>query len=95
MHHLSWVCLVALAGCATKAASGPLVPAMPSVDAGCRLGASANSVLVTEWAEFAALDLKRLADSMATKVLLDGRRLYGPAKARAAGFTYLRVGSKA
>jgi len=52
-------------------------------------------VLVTEWAEFAALDLRRLADSMATKVLLDGRRLYSPAKARAAGFTYLRVGSKA
>jgi UDPglucose 6-dehydrogenase len=50
-------------------------------------------VLVTEWAEFAALDLRTLAQGMRGKVLLDGRRLFNPDKARAAGFTYVRVGS--
>ncbi len=51
-------------------------------------------ILVTEWAEFAALDLNRLGHGMKSRILLDGRRLYGPDKARAAGFTYFRVGSK-
>jgi UDPglucose 6-dehydrogenase len=51
------------------------------------------TVLVTEWAEFAALDLPKLAGLMAGRVLLDGRRLFDPQKARAAGFDYARVGS--
>ena len=50
-------------------------------------------LLVTEWAEFAALDLKRLASLMRGRVLLDGRRLLDPEKARAAGLDYARVGS--
>jgi UDPglucose 6-dehydrogenase len=50
-------------------------------------------VLVTEWAEFAALDLRRLATVMKGRVLLDGRRLLDPEKARAAGLDYARVGS--
>jgi UDPglucose 6-dehydrogenase len=50
-------------------------------------------VLVTEWAEFAALDLRRLATVMKGRVLLDGRRLLDPEKARSAGLDYARVGS--
>jgi UDPglucose 6-dehydrogenase len=51
-------------------------------------------ILVTEWGEYAALDLKRLASGMRQAVLLDGRRLFDPGSAAQAGFTYLRVGSK-
>ena len=52
------------------------------------------AILVTEWAEFAALDLAKLGAVMKSKVLFDGRRLFNPKKARAAGFTYVRVGSR-
>ena len=51
-------------------------------------------VLVTEWKEFAALDMERLASGMKSRVLFDGRRHLDPAAARAAGFVYVRVGSK-
>jgi UDPglucose 6-dehydrogenase len=49
-------------------------------------------VIVTEWPEFAGLDLARLRRGMKTPILLDGRNIYDPAKARAAGFTYRGVG---
>lgn len=50
-------------------------------------------VLVTEWNEFKHLDLSRLACSMNEKVLFDGRRVYGKAKATKAGFEYFTIGS--
>jgi len=49
-------------------------------------------VLVTEWPEFAQLDLERLASAMRVPLLLDGRNLFDPEAARAAGFTYVGVG---
>lgn len=49
MRELRVIALLLLGGCAGGAASGPLVPGMPTVDAGCRLGATQNSVIVTEW----------------------------------------------
>jgi UDPglucose 6-dehydrogenase len=49
-------------------------------------------VLVTEWPEFAQLDLPRLAASMRVPLLLDGRNVFDPSAARAAGFTYDGVG---
>ncbi|OGR87811.1 MAG: UDP-glucose 6-dehydrogenase [Elusimicrobia bacterium RIFCSPHIGHO2_02_FULL_57_9] len=49
-------------------------------------------VLITEWPQFKDLDLKRAFKIMRTPLLLDGRNLYDPAKARAAGFTYCGVG---
>ncbi len=51
-------------------------------------------VLVTEWKQFAALDLAKLGEGMASKVLFDGRRQLDPAAAEAAGFVYVRVGSR-
>ena len=51
-------------------------------------------VLVTEWKEFAAIDLKRLASAMKGRALFDGRRLFDPRAAKEAGFTYVRVGSQ-
>ncbi len=50
-------------------------------------------VLVTEWNEFKSLDLDRLACSMNAKILFDGRRVYGKARADKAGLEYHTIGS--
>lgn len=44
-------------------------------------------VILTEWNEFRALDLKRIASSMATPKLADLRNIYNEAEATDAGFT--------
>jgi UDPglucose 6-dehydrogenase len=49
-------------------------------------------VLVTEWQEFQALNLGKLARIMATPVLVDGRNLFYPETALAAGFDYTGIG---
>jgi len=49
-------------------------------------------VLVTEWKQFAALDLGALAGSMAHAILVDGRNLFDPEAARRAGFDYCGIG---
>lgn len=49
-------------------------------------------VLVTEWPEFQALDLRELASRMAHPVLIDGRNLFDPETARKAGFDYGGIG---
>jgi UDPglucose 6-dehydrogenase len=54
-------------------------------------GAEAVAIL-TEWNEFRALDLKRLAGVMKTPRLVDLRNIYDRAHAEAAGFTYRSVG---
>lgn len=54
-------------------------------------GASAL-VIVTEWDEFRALDLQRIARIMADPILVDLRNIYGPEEAEAAGLVYHGVG---
>jgi UDPglucose 6-dehydrogenase len=49
-------------------------------------------VVVTEWGEFRKLDLGKLARTMATPVLVDGRNLFDPESAVAAGFHYTGIG---
>jgi UDPglucose 6-dehydrogenase len=49
-------------------------------------------LVVTEWPEFAKLDLAKLAGSMKTPVLVDGRNLFNPDRAHEAGFDYAGVG---
>ena len=49
-------------------------------------------VLVTEWPEFAGLNLRQLASRMNKAVLIDGRTLFHPEKAREAGFEYAGIG---
>ena len=49
-------------------------------------------ILVTEWQHFAALDLGALAGRMNHAVLIDGRNLFDPLAARAAGFDYCGIG---
>jgi UDPglucose 6-dehydrogenase len=52
-------------------------------------------VLVTEWPEFAGLNLEQLARRMNKAVLIDGRNLFQPDLARAAGFEYAGIGRSA
>jgi UDPglucose 6-dehydrogenase len=49
-------------------------------------------VLVTEWKQFAGLDLRGLAQRMARAILVDGRNLFDPDAARQAGFDYCGIG---
>ncbi len=50
-------------------------------------------VILTEWNEFRALDLDRMARDMATPVMADLRNIYSPEDAKSAGFTaYASIG---
>lgn len=49
-------------------------------------------IVATAWPKYRSLDLTRLASLMRTPVLLDGRNLFNPREARAAGFIYLGTG---
>jgi UDPglucose 6-dehydrogenase len=49
-------------------------------------------ILVTEWNEFKNLDLARIHKTMARPVLIDGRNIYDPNRARSLGFEYTSVG---
>jgi len=49
-------------------------------------------VVVTEWRQFRDLDLGVLRSVMSTPILVDGRNLYAPEAAIAAGFDYTGVG---
>jgi UDPglucose 6-dehydrogenase len=56
----------------------------------------ADALLVlTDWAEFAALDLDRLKAAMRYPIVIDGRNLFEPAVMAERGFTYLSVGRPA
>jgi UDPglucose 6-dehydrogenase len=52
-------------------------------------------LILTDWAEFAALDLPRLNSVMRYPIVVDGRNLYEPHVMLAQGFTYLSVGRPA
>jgi UDPglucose 6-dehydrogenase len=52
-------------------------------------------VVVTEWNEFRHADLADIASAMASPILVDGRNLFRPEDAAAAGFEYSGVGSAA
>lgn len=56
-------------------------------------GADVVAVL-TEWPEFASVDLGTLAGRMRGRVLVDARNLLRPGLARAAGLDYLAVGKR-
>ena len=52
-------------------------------------------VLVTEWPEFAELDLARSPRAMRGDLLVDGRNFLDPARVRAAGLVYEGIGRPA
>src|SRR5205085_8457784 len=49
-------------------------------------------VLATEWNEFRALDLQRLARGLKSKTMIDLRNVYDPHQLQAAGWKYVCVG---
>src|SRR5437763_9051278 len=52
-------------------------------------------LILTEWEEFAALDLDRLRKELKYPIVIDGRNLYDPDVMAAQGFTYYSVGRAA
>jgi UDPglucose 6-dehydrogenase len=49
-------------------------------------------VLVTEWDEFAKLDLHKVKDAMRQPVFVDGRNVFDPQKMKEMGFIYTGIG---
>jgi UDPglucose 6-dehydrogenase len=49
-------------------------------------------LILTDWKEFAALELDRLRTLMAYPIVIDGRNLYEPEAMSAAGFIYYSIG---
>jgi UDPglucose 6-dehydrogenase len=56
------------------------------------LGGADAVVILTEWNEFRALDLKRAKALMKSPVMIDLRNIYRPAQMAEAGFRYVSVG---
>ncbi|HYZ40607.1 MAG TPA: UDP-glucose/GDP-mannose dehydrogenase family protein, partial [Stellaceae bacterium] len=52
-------------------------------------------VILTEWNEFRALDLGRVAGLLATPLVIDLRNIYRPAELAAAGLNYVSIGRPA
>ena len=49
-------------------------------------------LILTDWKEFAAIDLVRLNRAMRFPIVIDGRNLYKPQEMQSHGFTYVSVG---
>lgn len=52
-------------------------------------------LILTDWKEFAELDLARLHQLLKFPIVIDGRNLYSPQKMAEQGFTYVSVGRPA
>ena len=61
----------------------------------CELTHNADAlVLITDWDEYQNMDLRTLAKRMNNPLLIDGRNLYDPQEAQAAGFHYIGIGRR-
>ncbi|MFN3387427.1 MAG: UDP-glucose dehydrogenase family protein [Allosphingosinicella sp.] len=71
----------------------PMMPGVEFCDDPYRAAEGADAVvLVTEWDVLRALDLKRLARTMAQPVLVDLRNVYPPSDAKEAGLSWHGIG---
>jgi len=71
----------------------PLLPGIEFADDAYAAADGADAlVIVTEWDEFRALDLDRVAGSLKGKILVDLRNVYDRADAEEAGLTYYSIG---
>src|SRR5262249_46417288 len=68
--------------CSIRFASGPY-EAMEGADA---------CLILTEWEDFAALDLARVKKLLRYPIVVDGRNLFSPARMEAAGLNYYSIG---
>jgi len=53
------------------------------------------ALILTDWEEFARLDLDRLHGALRYPIVVDGRNLYDPKTMMERGFTYLSIGRAA
>lgn len=58
---------------------------------GAAAGANAL-IVVTEWNEFKELDLGKIKSLMKSPIIVDGRNIFDPKKAKSLGFDYIGVG---
>ncbi len=49
-------------------------------------------ILMTEWSEFNALDMKRIKSIMKSPIIVDGRNVYQPDQMKTLGFIYKSIG---
>ena len=81
---------------ATERAREVLKSSVELVSNAYEAASDADALLIlTEWEEFAALDLKRLRSQMKYPIVIDGRNLYDPETMAGAGFAYYSVGRQA
>src|ERR1019366_3296030 len=74
----------------------PAGPRLRYVSDAYAAAADADALLIlTDWSEFAALDLKRIQNLMRYPIVVDGRNLFDPNMMRELGFTYISVGRPA
>jgi UDPglucose 6-dehydrogenase len=74
----------------------PPSPQLRYVEDAYAAAVDADAVLVlTDWSEFAALDLKRLCSIMRYPIVVDGRNLFDPVVMQEFGFTYISIGRPA
>ncbi|AFL87764.1 nucleotide sugar dehydrogenase [Terriglobus roseus DSM 18391] len=52
-------------------------------------------LILTDWAEFGKLDMKKLRTALRYPIMIDGRNMFEPATVAAAGLTYYSVGRPA
>ncbi|MFK5996550.1 MAG: UDP-glucose/GDP-mannose dehydrogenase family protein [Rhodobacterales bacterium] len=70
-----------------------LLPSVTWVDDPYEAASGADAIVIlTEWNEFRALDLGRLAGGMNEAKMADLRNIYDPVEAKAAGFEYVSIG---
>ena len=65
---------------------------MLCASAGDALQGADALVLVTEWKQFRSPDFSKLKSALADGVVFDGRNLYEPGDAEAAGLAYYGIG---
>ncbi|EKD48021.1 MAG: hypothetical protein ACD_65C00160G0001, partial [uncultured bacterium] len=49
-------------------------------------------LILTEWDEFRAVDLKKIKELMRGSLICDGRNIYNPAEVKKIGFKYKSIG---
>jgi len=76
-----------------------ILPAGPNLTYAENAYAAAEDVdallILTDWSEFATLDLQRLNKTLRYPIIIDGRNLYDPQVMVEHGFTYLSIGRPA
>jgi UDPglucose 6-dehydrogenase len=74
----------------------PAGPRLSYVEDAYAAAADVDALLIlTDWAEFGALDLKRLRKLMRYPIIVDGRNMFDPQVMYELGFTYVSIGRPA